>query len=100
MKFLLYTLFVVISHSGIAISGKDYLAKVQANYERLSTFELNMSYKLYKGHHGTEVLQAYTSYYVKNAAKAYRKIEQTEFVYFNEMTLNIDHDHGCGCRDR
>ncbi len=92
MKVVLYIFILVFPALGFTLSGKDYLEKINRNYANLKAFELQMSYQLYKGYSGNEVLQTYSGNYIKNEVKAYRKIKSTEFIHFNKITLQVNHD--------
>ena len=88
------TLSILISLLGVytyGMSGKEYLKKVQQNYEELESLSLQMNYILYKGLKSDSVIEEYASYYYKAGTASYRQINTTEILTQDEMELTINH---------
>lgn len=90
--FVLMTLLVLVPAFSKALTGKEFLQKIQTNYQALKTLELNLTYDLYKGHEGTDVVESYTSMYAKNEDVSYRKINQTELINTRNYYINVSHE--------
>jgi len=91
MKFIKYFVVLLWSTSAFAISPKNYLKRIKQNYDQLKKYELNLDYSLYKGYNGIEPLTTYNARYIKTPDKVYRKIQETEFIHFDNITLQINH---------
>lgn len=81
----------VLNNGKEILTGKDYLKKIKANYEGIESLEIQMQYKLYKGYVSNQLFQSYNSIYYKDGASTYRKIDQTEIIGNEKMTVKINH---------
>jgi len=92
---LLITLIVLVNAlSGYcALSGKEILRNIHSNYEGLSSLELALDYKLYRGYQSNDVLESYSSVYKRVENRSYRRIGNTEFVTVGDVSLNINHEN-------
>ncbi len=92
MKLLFNILFIfIVGFSAFAVSGKEYIEKVRANYENIESIHLIMNYKLFRGHEGKELVQEFESLFYKNGKQTYRKINEIEIVSSNKVEININH---------
>lgn len=82
----------VFSAVNYAESGSDFLKKVRANYEDLSSLQLTMRYELFKEQNSTKVHEQYESFYGRNGNETYRKIHTSEIINNKDYSLQINHD--------
>src|SRR5690606_15761106 len=74
-----------------ALSGKECLKRIQANYADVNSLEVNLDYKLYKGYRSNDVKEYYSSIYQKSDHSTYRKIGNNEFITDAGLMLTINH---------
>lgn len=82
----------MLSGVSFGLSGKDYLEKINANYHALKSFELQLSYVLYKGHQGVEVKDEYRSVLKMNGRRSYRKVYSEEIITAEQISLVLNHE--------
>ncbi len=92
MKIGTVLLLCFLSVNALALSGKDYLQKINSNYYDLKSYELELNYTLYKGHNGKEIMDEYTSIIRSNGLNSHRKIYHDEIISTSENTVIINHE--------
>ncbi|MEW4923130.1 hypothetical protein [Algibacter sp. 2305UL17-15] len=71
---------------------KEIFEKVKNNYETKNFYSFNIKYQLFKSANATVVEEFYTGKIIKNEAKYYSKINNTEFIQIEDIHLKINHD--------
>lgn len=89
---ILLVFFLLLSAKSFALSGKEYLEKINANYKSLGSFELVLNYQLYKGHTGSEIKDKYESVFRVNGKKSHRKVYADEIITGEETSLVLNHE--------
>lgn len=89
---LMMVFFLLVSAKSFALSGKEYLEKINANYKSLGSFELVLNYQLYKGHTGSEIKDQYESVFRVNGKKSHRKVYADEIITGEETSLVLNHE--------
>jgi len=90
MRNLLTVILVGLWFNGFSISGKEYLDKINANYEELNSFELELNYQLFKGHNGTEIKDEYNALVRKEDKSTYMNLYNETYVSDKKMSLVIN----------
>ena len=91
-KAILILILLVVSASANAMTGKEYLQRVNANYNSLKSFEIIMGYKLYKGHQGNDLRDEYQSRLSMAGRKSHRKLYAEEVITTENKSLILNHD--------
>lgn len=74
-----------------ANEGEQLLQKVRKNYEKVESFEMELTYSLFKGHAGNTPVETYKSTYNKTKESYYRNVLKNEFIDHPEYSILIDH---------
>lgn len=83
--------FILLTSHAFSARVNEYIEKINANYLGLSSLELEMEYKLFKGHNSAEVVDTYTSTLKMEGKKSHRRIYDDEIITNDDLTLVINH---------
>lgn len=91
-KFFFFSLLLFYSFS-FGQKVETVLGKMKEKYRELNTISYSTVYELYKGHKSNEVEDAYSGVVFKNTKGIYQKIKETEFIYGDDFSIRLDHEH-------
>ncbi len=91
-KTYLILVLLMFNGTGYALTGKEYLEKINANYNSLKSFEIMLNYKLYKGHNGTDLRDEYESKLSMAGSRRHRKIYAEEVITTETKSLVLNHE--------
>lgn len=83
--------FLVVAVIGKTQTAEEYFEKINENYANLKSFELELNYRLYKGHKGTEIKDEYQSTLRMDGKRSHRKIYHDEVITTDETSLILNH---------
>lgn len=90
--FIILLIFPLISGSLYALTGKEFMQKINSNYASLKSFEMTLDYKLYKGAKSNVIRDKYTSLMCVNGINSYRRIYNDVIITNEEMSVIINHE--------
>jgi hypothetical protein len=88
--FLIPVLF--FSVQAFALTNLELFQKINDNYYNLKSFEIDLVYRLYKGHKGTEVMDSYASTFRKEGKLSHRKLHNDEIISGQDVGLVVNHE--------
>lgn len=93
-----YYLFFIIFFPALVIGQSqtpkvvEILKQAQELYNVTKNYTLNTHYTLYQGENSNRVEESYEGLLLKQNATFYSRIHTTEFLYFDDEYLKINHD--------
>lgn len=88
----LIILISFLSVNTYALTNKELFQKINDNYFNLKSFEVELVYRLYKGHRGTEIMDSYHSTFRREGKRSYRNIYGDEIISGEEIGLIVNHE--------
>ncbi len=92
MKILIALSVLLFSCHAMALSGKDFLNKMRANYESLNSLSMEINYRLFKGLDGMDLHEEYQSMYARIGQESYRTIGLSKLINTSQANLNINEE--------
>ena len=85
-------MIVLASFSSYGQNIKEILTRLNQHYVGQDLRQVNMQYRLFKGHDFSDIVQTYQASYVYNETFSYRKMDGVEIICQDSMQLKIDHE--------
>jgi len=74
-----------------ASEGQKLLEKVQKKYAELGDVKTTLSYVMYRGYSGNEIVESYNSQNLFYQGSVYRKMKDVEFYSSDSLSIQVNH---------
>ncbi len=92
MKTLVLILLTTCSVLGFTQKPKEYFQRINENYAGLSSMQMMLNYKLYRGTNSNDIVDEYFNTICISENTSYRKVYTDEIIRRDDLTIVLDHE--------